>query len=1331
MRGEPQPVSRSLQTAFLLVLLTVPVHAVAPPPRLTPAQLRLLQQQRRLLSQLTKAQQPAEQAAVAEKILAVERAIFGQLRPPVELLREWLIDRYEEQGMFVRSIRLRRESLTWYERRDGKGHWRTLDARLALEDCRRLARMEDEQRAKLSRARQAIVESGRLQDSGRAADAVRCAQQGVRLYREVLGESHRQHGESLHTLARAYHESGQSTKALPIQLRAVEVLAKSLGKGHPHYASGLSLLASIYHGVGDYRRALPLMEQSLAIRKEALGERHPEYAQALNNLGMICLEIGDHRRALPLYERAVALLEQDREGRNEDLGSVLKNLGTLYKDLGQSSKALALFLRALKQTRQAHGEKHPSYAACLSNLALLYGDRGEYAQALRLHLRALELTRALHGDKHVLHARCLGYLANLYVRMGNYRRALPVARQALKRYETAVGPAHPLYAMSLGNLAGLYRAMGEYRKALPLLERESKLLAQSLGEKHPYYAASLNNLALLLEELGEHQQALKLTRRVLKLCREVFGEKHPGYADSLNNLAALSNAMGDSAKALLLLRRVLQLRGETLGPKHPAYADSLNNLALLYQEVGEFNQARPLLVRAVALKKDTLGERHPGYAATLGNLGGLYRKTGEYRLALPLQERVVALDRSVLGERHPQTVMSLNNLAVLHQELGSYQIAETLLRRVLSIQEEMLGERDPSLTRSLSNLAGLYRATGKHRLALPLAVQSLERTRQALGEGHPGYADKLTNLALLYLDIGDRSRALPLAWQAVALSRRHLELTAAALSERQHLLMAAQMRYRLDLYLTLSRGSPGLAAADHAEVLAWKGAALARQRLRRLAQGEDDPRLREPLAELRRTTGELARLALRGDVQARDRLEALSRRKEELEGELSALSEPFRILRARARLRPDDLQALLPEDVALVDFLVWTRYDPAAVPKRRFESRLAAFVLRKGAAPVRLDLGPMNEIARAASAWRKHLAERTAGPDAAGLRVRELVWAPLERHLQGTKAILLSPDGALAQVPFAALPGRKRGSWLLEETALAVVAVPQLLPDLLEAPAGKGEKASLLVVGDVDFTSIARGGWLELPGTRLEADGVRASFQGRFKSGIATDLRREKASKPALRRALPLHRYAHLATHGFFATASVRSALADTQRQGRDGLFGREGLAGFHPGLLSGIVLAAAKEEDEQDGILTALEVAELDLSGVELAVLSACETGLGELAGGEGVLGLQRAFQAAGAKSLVTSLWSVSDAATSVLMEHFYKHLWGKEKVSKLEALRRAQLFVLGNPGAVEKRARELRSRLTRGLGKAALRLPPAGRQGGRSHPLWWAGFVLSGDWR
>jgi len=222
------------------------------------------------------------------------------------------------------------------------------------------------------------------------------------------------------------------------------------------------------------------------------------------------------------------------------------------------------------------------------------------------------------------------------------------------------------------------------------------------------------------------------------------------------------------------------------------------------------------------------------------------------------------------------------------------------------------------------------------------------------------------------------------------------------------------------------------------------------------------------------------------------------------------------------------------------------------------------------------------------------------------------------------------------------------------------------------------------------------------------------------------------ASEGAFREAAPKHRYLHLATHGFFADPSVRSALARDVNE-RDPLQSQllsdQSIVGYHPDLLSGIVLAGANAPPPEgdDGILTAAEVQALDLRRVDLVTLSACETGLGQSAGGEGLLGLQRAFQVAGAKHVVASLWMVDDHATQALMTEFYTNLW-QRKLPPIEALRQAQLKMLV---AYQPKDKKLRAGFQDAkIDAAALAAARERLKAGEATlpPFYWAAFVISG---
>jgi CHAT domain-containing protein/Tfp pilus assembly protein PilF len=867
-----------------------------------------------------------------------------------------------------------------------------------------------------------------------------------------------------------------------------------------------------------------------------------------------------------------------------------------------------------------------------------------------------------------------------------------------------------------GQVVSLYR-MGQAAKAPPLARQALAIYKEALGEKHPYYASSLNNLAVLYESMGEHKAALPLYQKALRITKDALGEKHPEYAGSLNNLAGLYQVMGDRKAALPLFKRALRISKEALGERHPSYAAGLNNLAALYADLGDHKAALPLYQKSLQIHKEALGEKHPSYATSLNNLAALYHRMGEYKQALPLFQKALQVRKEALGEKHPSYALSLNNLAGLYKNMGYYKQALPLFKQALQIRKEALGEKHPSYATSINNLASLYQDMGDHKQALPLFKEALAIYKEALGEKHPDYALSLNNLAALYQEMGDRKQALPLAERALAIAFSCLRDNACVQSDRQQFANAVALRVYLNNRLALPDLPGQPSAATHA--LAWKGAILLRQQQRRLfLQLDASPASSKASSALQAATRRLAALRLSPHA-TRERLEALEKEQDEAQAELSRLSKAFRQQRERERPAPEAVAKALPEGAVLVDYLF-------------HGSALTAFVHRKGKPVARALIKDARRIELAAQSWHKALVSGKAGT-AEGQVLKKLIWSPLEKHLEGTKVVLISPDSVLGTVPFAALPGKKPGTYLIEELAVAVVPVPQALPEMMKRKEGRlapsllvaaglrydpDEKAAALAAGP-DERSAPRTGresFTRLPATKAEALAVKAAFAELFKDGKAIDLREGDATKSAVKKALGRVRYAHLATHGFFAPETVKSALAPSKGERPNG---RPEVTGWHPLLLSGLALSDANREPkpgEEDGILTALEVSEMDLSKLELVVLSACETGLGKAAGGEGLLGMQRAFQVAGARSVVASLWKVDDRATQALMAEFYARAWDtKNIISRAEALRQAQLMLL----------KEGRGR---GIGKASEKVPKGET---RLPPLYWAAFVLSGDWR
>ncbi len=1100
----------------------------------------------------------------------------------------------------------------------------------------------------------------------------------------------------------------------------------------------LNARATALWGSGKHKEALAARREGLALSRRLWGD-HPLTASWLAGVAHFEREAGSRAEAVRLYreeerlwerlygpghwkasdarveaEAAARVLTAARRKKSAEATRLYERAGGMV-DGGKYREAIPLYREALALREEALGAKDLDTAACVGNLAHALQHAGELEEPLPLLRRALAVQRERRGARHPDVAMAMNNLAELHKARAEYDQALPLLRGALAIQRAAHGERHADVALALNNLATLLSDLGDHRAALPMHERALAIRAEVLGRRHDEYAQSLHNLAALRMDLGECVTAQALLEEALAVRKALFGERHPNTIVTLHNLAALHRTRGDARTALPLYEKAALLSRAGLGEKHPLYAASLSQMAGLHLSLGDHASALPLAVKAAAVKKAALGARHPEYARAVQSLATLRQAMGDAEAAGPLFKESLAIRKAALGERHPDYASALNGLGGWHVHINEAEEALPLHEEALRIRKATQGERHPDYTVGLNMLGSALQAAGRHRDALPLGLEALHLIAAAEGRRHPRYAAVLHNLACLHQGVGRPSAAVLLSEQALRLKHAELDAVASLQGERQRLDTLATARPMLDTRLSLAGDDP---AGPYRHVLSWKGAAYTLARQRRLfAAQRDDPAAAAAAERLRETSALLAALhaapAAPGTAAARrERLEALTREAERYEAELSRLSERFR--EGRTRPTPAALAAALPEGAALIDFLHFIRNDHTrAKHDARYVPSFAAFILRRGAAPVRVDLGPAAPVEKAVAAWRAGLVR--GGGGAEGAVLRRLVWAPLEEHLKGAGPVLVSPDGALGRLPWAALPGSKAGSYLIEEVPLAAVPIPQAVPELLEPPAGA---RSLLVVGGVDFGKGTT--WQDLPGTSAEARAVAERFGGR-----AVPLSGEAATKEALRAALPKARFAHLATHGFFAPPGRRSALRPRPPA--------EGTAGHHPGLLSGLVLAGANHSF--DGTLTALEIAELDLSRVELAVLSACETGLGRLADGEGLLGLQRAFAVAGCKSVISSLWSVDDAATSVLMERFYLHLWGKKR-GKLEALRQAQIDVLRHPQWVEEQGRRLLAsagasvRRARGLGEA-VDVVVEGKKERRSPPAWWAAWQLSGDWR
>jgi CHAT domain-containing protein len=606
---------------------------------------------------------------------------------------------------------------------------------------------------------------------------------------------------------------------------------------------------------------------------------------------------------------------------------------------------------------------------------------------------------------------------------------------------------------------------------------------------------------------------------------------------------------------------------------------------------------------------------------------------------------------------------------------------------------------------------------------------------------------------------GKCADAEPPLREALRMYRGLAEAYAAVGSEGDALTLAASFPRVRDVFLSNAQALQSDAAV-YAE--AWSSkAALARVYERRALTARAasaSPKaagLLARLTDVRRRRADLLLAPKPSDpatLRKRDEdLAGYARQIEGIDRDLRPLLPAVDRAEKLAQATPTDLQKALPPDAAVVDFLRYVRFEqdphkPGKDGEKRTEHYLA-FVLTKDKIAW-LDLGLAGPIEEAVAAWRASITGCREVPLTRPTKVRELAWAKVQKEIpNGVKVVYVCPDLALCRVPWAALPGEKPNRILLEEYALATLPHAVFLLDKLwPQDAFPKQPTEVLGVGGVAYDAAVpapdtvagnRGapllkagqklGWTALPGAAAEVQGVRGA--ARNKDLVCRTLEREEATTAAVLKALPTVRFAHLATHGFFADASFRSAFQVDPELFKMTLRGEGiGAAALSPMVMTGLVFAGANRPNTPGrGIVTGEALVGVDLSGLELAVLSACETGLGDVAGGEGTFGLQRSFHLAGTRDVVASLWKVSDQATAALMALFYRNLWEKG-MSPLEALRQARLGVYrSSPEDIRELAVGFRGQFEEVPAEGAVK-PGAG---GRAHPRLWAAFSLSGPGR
>ena len=955
--------------------------------------------------------------------------------------------------------------------------------------------------------------------------------------------------------------------------------------------------------------------------------------------GVDAYNSGQYELAIKYLEPCAEIVSQDTTKETQEFAARLfRSIAYSYSILGEYAKAIELGTQALNIRKQVLGESHPDYAASLSDLALYYSYLGDYSKAVELGTKVLNIVKQLFGESHHYYVASLSELASYYSGLGNYSKAVEFGTQALNIAKQLFSESNPYYATSLSDLASYYFGLGDYSKAVELGTQALNIRKQVLGDTHLDYATSLVGLAGCYSYLGDYSKAVELGTQALNIFKQLFGETHPYYASSLSDLASYYSFLGDYSKAVELGTQALNIRKQVLGESHPDYATSLSNLAGFYPYLGDYSKAVELCTQALNIRKQVLGATHPDYAASLNNLASYYSYLGDNTKAVELGTQALNILKQLFGEPHPGYATSLSGLAIYYLGLGDCSKAVELGTQALNIRKWVLGETHPDYSYSLHNLAlGNYLA-GNYGEAYKLLNSSSQHRKEIMLNQFKGATSR--ERLNLWKKYGEEFAYLPMfclkacAYESVGEVYDNSALFA------KGLLLNAETSLR---GLILESG-------DTAAVKQFESMQMTRMTLNRQYE--------KPIAERKLNCDSLEKVV------------------EQMERELVQSSKAYGDFTRNLTISWKDVQKGLSDGDMAVEFISFPKFRVDTILERE-GVQYVALTLKKGYdKPKMITLFEESELdAIPENRWYADTA------------LCHLVWGQLGDELRGVKNVYFSPAGALYNIGIEHLPcsatenmGERHNMFRLSSTRELAIGREQ--PSAKSSALYGGLQyyvppTELLAYNQkkgYSWRTASRDVFEPLPETKTEVENISALLKGHNYDAPAIYAGDEGTEESFKALSGKRTRIIHLATHGCYITPDEADRQRKSEMQQRLAILrvgNDKGLGTEEDEALTRSYLAMSGgkmcwtsdtiPEGLDDGLLTAQEISRLDLRGCDLVVLSACETGLGDITS-EGVMGLQRGFKKAGVQSIVMSLWKVADRPTQEFMTEFYRHLTAGE---------------------------------------------------------------------
>lgn len=1105
---------------------------------------------------------------------------------------------------------------------------------------------------------------------GKYNEAVENLTKALEIKKQLYGENNEEVASLYFFIGNTYRHLQQYEDALTNLNKAIEIQLVIFDEKHQDVANSYAVTGQVYLSMMEYDKALEYLNKGAIIQKALTGENNPTVASIYSDMAVAYTEMSQYDEAEDYLFKALEIRKELYGRYHEKTANSYNNIGLFYSDISEYDKAVSNLLVALDIREQVFGNNSAEAAETYNNIGTVYADKDLYFKALKYYQKALIIQNEVYGYWHTDVAASYDNTGIVYDKMSEYDKALENYEKALEIRLKLVGQNHPLTANSYTNIGTVYKMKNEYDTALDYFSKSLTVFRNVFGEQHENVAVVYENTGLVYYELSQLEKALEYQLKALEIRRNIFGENHIETADSYKNIGGIYYRNGQYKKAIEYFEKALRIQKPLLGEKHTSIAALYENIGVAYSDINEYDKAEENLLNALKIKKEIVGEQTILVATSYSNLATVYDDKGEHQRALDYHIKALEIRKDVLGEKHRDVASSYLNIASnyfqssanLNKTLHYYHLAMVACMRDFSDTTDVT--RVPAMQNYVEPFTLLKVLSRK---ALVLLLKGPEYYQVALQ--HYQAADTL--ITQTRYEIATEADKLALGQRADEVY--DMAISAAFLLAAYQPNKAAYYNEQAFYFLERTKATVLLESLAGANALRFGGI--------------PDNLLQEE-TNLRNTIALYQKLLIKQQDSLQQALlqNKLFAARQSHDSLISVFEDQYpkyyNLKYNNQQVALNDLQSVLDENTVLLNY------------RLENDTTIIVFVVSHNGLQVhtthtaRDSQGIENDMYM--------LEIPLSDPDPRYYRAYtkpaakfyELLF-PFELD-ESVENLIIVPDGVLSTIPFEALLTEKvtesnpdfstlpylirdytisyaYSATLFYRTFYEKTETPRAPYDFLAlAPVFDNQNTAgltrrtrqlyeeLAVAGDSVHRAFSLTGEYinPLPGTLTEVTTIYEAFENQNFSAL---LKTHQQANEAFVKSgeLKNYHYLHFATHG---------------RANMD-----------HPELSS--IFLAQDTTNQEDGMLYIGEMYGLELNAA-LTVLSACQTGVGKIEQGEGIIGLSRALLYAGTQNLIVSLWRVKDASTKQLMINFYTQLLNNTQAETYrQQLHQAKLELINSP--------------------------------------------------